>query len=204
MRNVKELRQAHEEKKSEINERLKEFEQIRENELNDLFVELCFCLCTPMSKAERVIQVINLDNKKLLLKDDKKKIADALKGFARFHNNKAGYIVEAREKIKLLEKLPNKGLEARDFLVNNFKGLGLKEAAHFLRNIGYKNMAILDRHIINCLYGLKAIRSNSKPCSKKQYDKLAEKFEQFSQKTGISLDELDLLFWSSRTGKILK
>jgi N-glycosylase/DNA lyase len=204
MRNVRELRQAHEEKKSEIRKRLKEFEQIRKNKLNDLFVELCFCLCTPMSKAERVIQVINYDNKNLLLKSDKEKIADALKGFARFHNNKARYIVEAREKIRLLENLPNEGLEARDFLIKNFKGLGLKEAAHFLRNIGYKNMAILDRHVINCLYGLKAIRSNSKPGSKKQYDLLAEKFEQFSQKTGIRLDELDLLFWSSRTGKILK
>jgi len=204
MRNVKELKQSYEERKAEIRKRLKEFEQIRKNSLNDLFVELCFCLCTPMSKAERVIQVINYDNKNLLLKDDKEKIADALKGFARFHNNKAGYIVEAREKIRLLERLPSEGLEARDFLVKNFKGLGLKEAAHFLRNIGYKNMAILDRHIINCLYGLKAIRSNSKPGSKKQYDQLAEKFEQFSHKTGIRLDELDLLFWSSRTGKILK
>ncbi len=204
MRNVKELRQAHEEKKSEIRKRLKEFEQTRKNKLDDLFVELCFCLCTPISKAERVIQVINSDNKNLLLKEDKEKIANALKGFARFHNNKAGYIVEAREKIGLLEKLPDEGLEARDFLVKNFKGLGLKESAHFLRNIGYKNMAILDRHIINCLYRLKAIRSNSKPGSKKQYDRLAEKFIRFSKKTGISLDELDLLFWSSRTGKVLK
>lgn len=204
MRNVKKLQKAYEERKAEIRKRLKEFEQTRKNKLNDLFVELCFCLCTPMSKAERVIRVINPNNKNLLLKGDKEKIADALKGFARFHNNKAVYIVEAREKIRLLEKLPNEGLEARDFLVKNFKGLGLKEAAHFLRNIGYKNRAILDRHIINCLYGLKAIRSNSKPGSKKQYDRLAEKFEQFSQKTGINLDELDLLFWSSRTGKILK
>jgi len=204
MRNVKELWRAHQEKKSDIKKRLKEFRLIGGKKPDDLFLELCFCLCTPMSKAERVMQVINSDNKNLLLQGDKVKIAKSLKGFARFHNNKAGYIVEAREKLGLLSKLPKDGLEARSFLMQNFKGLGLKEAAHFLRNIGYKDMAILDRHIINCLYDLKALKSNNKPGSKKQYDKLAEKFKNFSQKTGISLDELDLLFWSSRTGKILK
>ena len=31
------------------------------------------------------------------------------------------------------------------------EGLGWKEASHFLRNVGYKDVAIIDRHIINCL-----------------------------------------------------
>ncbi|MDP2906392.1 MAG: N-glycosylase/DNA lyase [Nanoarchaeota archaeon] len=204
MRNVRELRQAHEEKKYEIRKRLKEFEQIRKNKLNDLFVELCFCLCTPMSKAERVIQVINYDNKNLLLKSDKEKIADALKGFARFHNNKAKYIMEARKKKHLLKKIPQEGSEARNFLLENFKGIGLKETSHFLRNIGYKDLAILDTHIINCLHELKVLGSNKRPSSKKQYEQMEKQFKTFSEKVEIPLDELDLLFWSSKTGKILK
>ena len=31
------------------------------------------------------------------------------------------------------------------------KGLGYKEASHFLRNIGVKGHAILDKHVMRCL-----------------------------------------------------
>lgn len=199
---IKELKQTYEKRKNEIRKRLKEFENIQKKE--DLFIELCFCICTPMSKAERAIQVINHKNKNLLLKGDKEKIARALKKYVRFHNNKAKYIVEARKKINLLEKLPKNSLEARDFLPKNFKGLGLKESSHFLRNIGYKDLAILDVHIINCLHGLGVIKDNTRPVSKRQYEELEKKFKEFSKKVKIPLDELDLLFWSSKTGHILK
>lgn len=201
--NIKQLKKEYEERKAQIKKRLKEFEQLKKNKGN-LFIELCFCICTPLSKAERVIQVINYDNKNLIFKGDKERIAKALKGYARFHKNKAKYIVEARKKIQLLEKLPEDGLKARDFLVETFKGIGLKEAAHFLRNIGYRNIVILDGHIINCLHELGAINSNNRPNSKKQYEELAGKFKSFSKKINLPLDELDLLFWSSKTGKILK
>ncbi|GAJ17855.1 unnamed protein product, partial [marine sediment metagenome] len=32
-------------------------------------------------------------------------------------------------------------IKLREWVVKNFKGLGYKEASHFLRNIGYKNFA---------------------------------------------------------------
>jgi len=201
MKNIRDVKKYYKKRNHEIKKRLKKFEKIKKK---DYFIELCFCLCTPLSKAERVIQVINQKNKNLLLKGNQKKIANSLKGYARFHNNKAKYIIEARKKIKLLKKLPENNLEARSYLVKIFKGLGLKEAAHFLRNIGYKDLAILDGHIINCLHNLKAIRSNKRPTSKKEYEKLSEEFKEFSKKVNIPLDELDLLFWSSKTGQILK
>lgn len=202
MRNVKELKKEYSKKKVDIKKRLKEFKVRKDKE--DSFIELCFCLCTPMSKAERVIQVINDKNKRLLLKGDKKELINSLKGFARFHKNKSKYIIEAREKINLLENLPNNGLEARNFLLENFKGLGLKESSHFLRNTGYKDLAILDVHIINCLHQLGVVKSKMRPSSRKQYEQLEKQFKTFSEKIKIPLDELDLLFWSSRTGKILK
>lgn len=201
MKNIKELKQLYEKRKNEIKKRLKEFENLKKE---CLFIELCFCLCVPLSKAERIIQIINNKNKKLLQEGSKEKISKTLKGYARFHNNKARYIVEAREKINLLEKLPKNNLEAREFLLKNFKGLGLKESAHFLRNIGYKNLAILDGHIIGCLYNLGVISCSRRPTSRKQYEELAKKFKDFSKKVNISIDELDLLFWSSKTGRILK
>ncbi|MBU4502570.1 MAG: N-glycosylase/DNA lyase [Nanoarchaeota archaeon] len=204
MKNIKELNQHYSKRKSDIKNRLKEFKKIKSKSKEILFIELCFCLCTPLSKAKRVIEVINPENKILLTKGSQKDIAGSLKGYARFHNNKAEYIVEARDKMHLLENLPSNNLKARDFLVENFKGLGLKEAAHFLRNTGYNNLAILDGHIINCLHGLGALKSNSRPTSKKQYEEMARRFKNFSKKVNIPLDELDLLFWSSKTGCVLK
>ncbi len=204
MKNIKELRQDYVKRKLKIKKRLKEFEELKKGKKELLFIELCFCLCTPLSKAERVIKVVNQENKNLLLEGSKEKIAKALKGYARFHNNKAKYIVEARKKIHILKKLPQDSQEAREFLLKNFKGLGLKEAAHFLRNIGYKDVAILDGHIINCLCELGAISCSSRPSSRKQYEELAKKFKEFSKKVNIPLDELDLLFWSSKTGCVLK
>src|SRR5256885_1237436 len=60
--------------------------------------------------------------------------------------------------IKIKEKLLSKDRkELREFLVDNVKGLGMKEASHFMRNIGIgKDLAILDRHILKNLklYGV--------------------------------------------------
>ena len=204
MKNIKELKKYYKKRKAEIKKRLKEFESKKNIKKENKFIELCFCICTPLSKAERVIQVINDKNKNLLLKGNKEKIAKTLKGYARFHNNKSKYIIESRKKIKLLDNLPENGMEARDFLLKNFKGLGLKEASHFLRNIGYKNLEILDGHIINCLHKLGVIKHKIRPGSRKEYGEMAEKFNKFSKKINISLDELDLLFWSSKTGVVLK
>ena len=204
MKNIKELKKYYKKRKAEIKKRLKEFESKKNIKKENKFIELCFCICTPLSKAERVIQVINDKNKNLLLKGNKEKIAKTLKGYERFHNNKSKYIIESRKKIKLLDNLPENGMEARDFLLKNFKGLGLKEASHFLRNIGYKNLEILDGHIINCLHKLGVIKHKIRPGSRKEYGEMAEKFNKFSKKINISLDELDLLFWSSKTGVVLK
>jgi len=88
--------------------------------------------------------------------------------------------------------------------VQNVKGFGYKEASHFLRNIGYRGLAILDGHIIHSLHQLKVLRTDERPKSRKEYLAMEEKMKKFADKTGIDLDELDLLFWSMRTGKVLK
>jgi N-glycosylase/DNA lyase len=88
--------------------------------------------------------------------------------------------------------------------VENVKGLGYKESSHFLRNIGYRNLAILDRHILKNLEKFGAIRTIPKSLTRKQYLKLEKQFHRFADAVGIPLDELDLLFWSLETGEILK
>jgi len=191
-------------KKKDIRKRLKEFKELKKATKNKKFLELCYCLCTPLSNAKKVYGVINKDSKDILLNGTKKQVQKLLKGNCRFHNNKSKYIIEARDFIKHLNKLPKKGEEARELLVNNVNGLGYKEASHFLRNIGYKNLAILDRHIINSLYELGVFRNDKRPTNKEEYLKMEQEMKKFAKQINIKLDELDLLLWSNKTGEVLK
>ena len=88
--------------------------------------------------------------------------------------------------------------ELRDFFALNkgIKGLAYKEASHFLRNIGFKGYAILDKHIINSLHEFGVLKTNDKPKNAKEYLEIEQKFIDFSKDVGIGVDELDLLLWS--------
>jgi len=50
-----------------------------------------------------------------------------------------------------------KTYKLRDILVRNIEGYGLKEASHFLRNIGLLNVSIIDRHILRFLLNNKLL-----------------------------------------------
>jgi len=90
-------------------------------------------------------------------------------------------------------------LELRNQIAEKVKGIGLKEAGHFLRNIGKSNneIAILDRHILRNL-------QEDKIKSKKHYLEIEQKFLNLAKKLKIPIDELDLLFWSKENGEIFK
>jgi len=202
---VKQVRKEYKSRQKEIQKRLKEFSILGERKNPDeLFLELCYCLCTPLSKAERVYKVINKDNKRKLMEHNPSTLAGFLKGNCRFHNNKARYICQSRNHLPLLLGLPKDPIEARDLLVKNVKGLGYKESSHFLRNIGYREIAILDGHIINSLHSLKVLKSKERPHSRKTYLEMEDKIRDFAKKIRIDMDELDLLFWSMKTGIVLK
>ena len=173
---------------------MKDFSKVKDE---NIFYELCFCLLTPQSKAKNAdIIVKELKNKKFLEKKlNPKKL---LQKNIRFHNNKTKYLLEAKSKFK-------SGLNLeRSWLVKNIKGFGNKESAHFLRNIGFKDNAILDRHILLNLKEYKVIKEIPKTLSNKKYQEIEDKFKKFSKKVNIPLDHLDLLFWSKQTGEIFK
>ena len=84
--------------------------------------------------------------------------------------------------------------ETCEWLVKHVKGLGYKEASHFLRNIGYSSeLAILDRHVLKNLKKHGVI-SRIAPLTPKRYRATNEKV---AKQVGISMGELDLLFWSN-------
>ena len=73
-----------------------------------------------------------------------------------------------------------------------------------MRNIGHRNLAILDRHILKNLVRHKVIKELPPTLTPKRYLAIEQQFQQFASKIGISMDALDLLFWSEETGEIFK
>jgi N-glycosylase/DNA lyase len=97
-------------------------------------------------------------------------------------------------------------VERRDWLAGErrIKGLGYKESSHFLRNIGFKGYAILDKHIARCLAELSVIDSPKPPATRTRYLETEARMRSFASEIAIDFDELDLLLWSMKTGEILK
>lgn len=79
----------------------------------------------------------------------------------------------------------------------------MKESSHFLRNIGYFDVAIIDKHIINLLVSEELIEK-PKTISVKKYLDIEKLLRELAYKTELTLGELDLYLWSEETGKILK
>lgn len=211
----REIKELYEMRKGDIERRLKEFKELFENSNDDrIFAELIFCLLTPQSKAKICWKAVeNLMEKDLLIHGSYEQVLRELKG-VRFKKNKAKYIIEARKtftreneiRIKSVISSFSDSKKAREWLVKNVKGMGYKEASHFLRNIGFgEDLAILDRHILKNLRLLGVIEDiPKKTLTKKRYMEIENKMREFSRDIGIPLSHLDLLFWSKETGEIFK
>ena len=96
--------------------------------------------------------------------------------------------------------------ERRDWLAQEkeIKGLGYKEASHFLRNIGIKGHAILDKHVMRCLAEVGVVDKAKPPANRRTYLEVEQRYLGFAKDIGINPDELDLVLWSMKTGEILK
>jgi len=197
--------QGFEERKDKINSRLKDFSNIDKSDQKQIFEELAFCLLTPQSKAKAAdASIRNLKAKDILFSGNAEEIQQNLTGI-RFHITKSGRIIEAREKFPKFNFDYSNIFNLRSEIVKEFKGIGYKEASHFLRNIGFgEDIAILDRHILKNLLKVGVIDEIPKTITPKKYLEMEEKMRIFCQKIGINMAQLDLLFWSEETGEILK
>lgn len=194
--------------KSKIDRRILEFEGLGKKSSHEIFKELCFCLLTANFNAERSIRMqkeigsgfINLPEKVLCRK------LQALGH--RYPNARASYIVEARaykDSIKEILGGFKDDFSAREWVVCNIKGLGYKESSHFLRNIGYKNLAIIDFHIVDLLVKNKLLNPPKTKClTRRKYLEIEEILREIGGRSGLNLAELDLYLWYMETGKVLK
>ena len=209
---MKRLLQYYSKKKKEIRNRLKDFENSYKKDDKHVFSELCFCILTPQAEAVECDKAIKeLKANGLLFNGRPKAISPHIKA-ARFLNKKAEFIVNARELFKKNGCFSIKGhidqkdiFKTREWFVENVKGIGYKEASHFLRNIGFgKDIAILDVHILKNLKNHGVIKKIPKSLTKKEYLDIENKLRGFCKKINIPMDELDLLFWSKETGFVYK
>ncbi|MCX7880094.1 MAG: hypothetical protein N2517_05490 [Ignavibacteria bacterium] len=200
--------------KSEIQRTLLEFEKKQKKEY---FYELCYCLLTPSTKAKDALQATSI----LKEFDFFKKGFDPtniLRGYSdgsqkrvsyyvRFHNVKANRLLKARSNWYKISKILSEEIDdlcKRILLVQTVDGFGYKEASHFLRNIGYKSFAIIDRHILKYLTLFGFSVNSSYLDTAKGYRLVEEKFFELAKITKIHHLELDLLLWAMQTGYVLK
>ncbi|MFH0956237.1 MAG: N-glycosylase/DNA lyase [Candidatus Aenigmatarchaeota archaeon] len=178
----------------------------RKGRKEELFSELCFCLLTANYSAEGGIRVQKAVGSGFLALPEKE-LAKKLKALGyRFPNVRAGFIAQARRHISFLpEVLRMPSMEARLWLVKNVKGLGLKEASHFLRNVGATDLAIIDFHIVDVLerHGMMK-KPRGRTLSPKMYIEAEKALRDLAGKLRMNLGELDLYLWFCETGKVLK
>ena len=211
---LEQLKRIHIDKRREIRDRLRDFARVgRTGSQERLFEELTFCIFTAGASARMGLRSVE-SVRPVLMGGSVRDIQRALVGRHRFPNNRGAYVFETREYLRehcglqLHGKLRSFKIadERRDFLAanRNVRGIGYKEASHFLRNIGYRGYAILDKHLLSRLSEFKVIESPKPPSTKRGYLAIEEKLKLFAASIGIDFDELDLLLWYTKTGEILK
>lgn len=200
---VESLKQS--EVKDVVQNKLTSFKNIDRTSTKELFQELCYCILTANASAKKCMELQN-ELGECFENESQQQVQNKLKesGY-RFHN-RAKYIEAAKKQIdKLKQKVntPNEK-EIREWIVKNIDGIGYKEASHFLRNIGFEDVAIIDYHILDILKEYNIIEESKRPNTKKQYLEREQQLREISKKLGISLAELDLYLWYMETGNILK
>ena len=210
----KAIKKAHLERAKDIRERLAEFDEIWKSGSDlKLWEEMVFCFFTGGCSAKMGLNSIEAV-RPILMTGTHEELTQALLGKHRYPNARAGYIIASRTflqehcDMRLREKLTSfdDDLERRDWLVKEkgVKGLGYKEASHFLRNIGLKGYAILDKHVLRSMAELKIIEDPKPPNTRSRYLTYEQHLKKIADQLKIDFDEMDLVLWSMKTGEILK
>jgi N-glycosylase/DNA lyase len=209
--NVDDLKRYYEAIKLLVKRRMEEFQSLSERATNnDIFRELVFCILTANASAKMGLRSVNaLDH--VIFDGSEQDICNRLRGIYRFPYSRANYIVRSRSFLTQQHNMDFRSLFAqfggnvfdiREYLKTNVIGIGYKECSHFLRNIGFKGLAILDKHVISMLNVLGC--NANKPRNKKEYKEIEQMMKAFAAQNGLDFDELDLVFWSFKTGEIIK
>ncbi|HEV08999.1 MAG: N-glycosylase/DNA lyase [Sulfurihydrogenibium sp.] len=204
-----------------VNERIKQFKNLKKENITtfdfkpfldvkpykaDVFSEACFCILTANFKASTGIKIqaeVGIEGFKSYPLE---KLYEIISSHGhRFAMQRAERIVALRDLEDFLLDVAkeNDGKKVREELVKNIKGYGYKEASHFLRNIGFDDVAIIDRHISRFLFETGLVKPR-KTITKKVYLECEEALEKICQDLNLTQAELDLYIFYIKTKKVLK
>ena len=211
---VEKIRAAHRARRREIRARLDEFAAVwRAADDARLWEEMVYCIFTAGASARMGLGSVEAV-RHLLAGGTHDELAAALQRKHRYPNSRSGYVVATREflegdcRMRLRERLEGFAdpFARRDWLARErgVKGLGYKESSHFLRNVGLRGYAILDKHILRCLAEVGVVDTPQPPSTRARYLATEERLRRFARDLAIDFDELDLVLWSMKTGEILK
>ncbi len=193
-----------------VEERMDEFRQVHLMDSQKWYEELVYCLLTAYSSALMGQRCVDALLGGTLMEGSLEDVRGCLvEEGHRFANRRAEYIYNTRDlapRIKeTIQGFQDPG-EARMWLVENVKGLGWKEASHYLRNVGYFGLAIIDRHILSNMveHGLITEEESRKSLTKKRYLAYEAILAKVARRLGMEPGELDLYLWYRKTGKVLK
>ncbi|MDD5650017.1 MAG: hypothetical protein PHF86_06340 [Candidatus Nanoarchaeia archaeon] len=165
----------------------------------DVFYNLCFCVLVPQTKFKTVLSVINmLKDEKFYARPIHREALLKIISTIRFKNRKVDYLLAAKYKFEEFYKKLSPLLESerdtraiRSFVVGEIKGIGLKAASHFLRNLGIEDLAIVDTHILQhlCVTGKKF-----------DYFSIEDEVRARAISQGVSVAVYDALVWGQRSG----
>jgi N-glycosylase/DNA lyase len=196
--------------KKMVEDRMDDFRAVHEMDTYQWYEELVYCLLTAFASAlmgQKCVDALCCDN--VIFEGSEDEIRACLIDTGhRFPNKRAEFIHNTQHLAPTIKETIqgfNTSKEAREWLVENIKGFGWKEASHYLRNIGYFDLAIIDRHIINNLREYEIIDIDSKKgLTKKRYLAVEKVLDILAEELSLEPGELDLYMWYRKTGKVLK
>lgn len=159
---------------------------------SEIFYDMCFCICAPQTTFISNRKVID----ELIRRDfynndiEYNELREIVKP-VRFLR-KADFLLYSKDRFtEVLETIDN-NLSEKDkrlLLLKIVKGFGWKAASHFLRNVGAKDLAIIDTHVI------KFMCWDVLPTSGKQYLIMEEEFRKVAYKNDLTIAGLDAYVW---------
>ncbi len=193
-------------KEAQIRARLADFKKPRTEQF--LWEELIYCLFAANSSgkmAETAVRLLGPIHKTATLEE----LQAAVHKKVRFYNVRSRFFFVNREFIAT-----NHGTfltfvgsfddvyTLRNVLADEFLGMQFKEASHYLRNIGFSGLCIIDKHVLFLMKEFGVLRSTKPPKNKKEYFRIEKKVLDFAKSQNYDVDVLDLALWSYRSGHI--
>jgi N-glycosylase/DNA lyase len=192
---------------SQIESRISQFRKTGSDSELKIFEELCFCVLTANYSAKGGISIQNKVGEGFLyMEEEELKLTLRDLGY-RFWNPRYKFIIENRRLFGSLKGVLSSDMsvfEKRKILVKEVKGFGMKEASHFLRNVGIFDLAILDRHILKVMKEYSYIDDIPKTITEKTYIDFEKDFFQIASEFGMPPGVLDLYIWFIEKGCVDK